>query len=277
MDRILVPVDFSPDSESALKTASLLAKKHNAQLYPLHMLDVHLASLNESETYIQEKVAFFYKMAEKRVKTFLEKEYLKGLSVSPIVKNFKIFSEINDVAKELEIDLIVMGSHGASGLKEFFIGSNTEKVVRYSEVPVLVVKQELENVDFEDIVIATDFSFNSIPAFKNVLKTIDSFNARAHIVYVNLPSENFKTSFEMEKMANDFYEEAEGNSDRIFETNFVCDRSVEEGILNFSNIVGADLITVITHGRKGLSHIFAGSIAEDITNHANLPLLTFKQ
>lgn len=277
MKKILVPIDFSKNSEAALKTAALLAKKNDAKLYPLHMLDVHLASLNESETYIQEKVAFFYKMAEKRIKTFLEKPYLENVEVVPIIKNFKVFSEISDIAKELEIDLIVMGSHGASGLKEFFIGSNTEKVVRYATIPVLVIKEELKNVDFKDVVVATDFSSDSVETFKNVLQTLESFHARAHVVYVNLPSENFKTSFEMEQMANDFYEAVEGNTDRMFETNYVCDRSVEDGILNFANVVGADLITVITNGRKGLSHIFAGSIAEDITNHASLPLLTFKK
>lgn len=277
MKKILVPIDFSKNSEAALKTAALLAKKNDAKLYPLHMLDVHLASLNESETYIQEKVAFFYKMAEKRTKTFLEKPYLENVEVVPIIKNFKVFSEISDIAKELEIDLIVMGSHGASGLKEFFIGSNTEKVVRYATIPVLVIKEELKNVDFKDVVVATDFSSDSVETFKNVLQTLESFHARAHVVYVNLPSENFKTSFEMEQMANDFYEAVEGSTDRMFETNYVCDRSVEDGILNFANVVGADLITVITNGRKGLSHIFAGSIAEDITNHASLPLLTFKK
>ncbi len=277
MKKILVPIDFSKNSEAALKTAALLAEKNDAKLYPLHMLDVHLASLNESETYIQEKVAFFYKMAEKRIKTFLEKPYLENVEVVPIIKNFKVFSEISDIAKELEIDLIVMGSHGASGLKEFFIGSNTEKVVRYATIPVLVIKEELKNVDFKDVVVATDFSSDSVETFKNVLQTLESFHARAHVVYVNLPSENFKTSFEMEQMANDFYEAVEGNTDRMFETNYVCDRSVEDGILNFANVVGADLITVITNGRKGLSHFFAGSIAEDITNHASLPLLTFKK
>ena len=169
-----------------------------------------------------------------------------------------------------------MSSHGATGIKEFFVGSNTEKVVRYANLPVLVVKNNLPNVDFKDAVVATDFSEESVDAFKNVLKILDIFNAVKHVIYVNLPNENFKSTVEMQQMANDFYMKVEGNIDRMISTNFICDRSIEDGILSFSNSIGADLITVITHGRKGLSHIFSGSVAEDVTNHAALPIMTFK-
>jgi nucleotide-binding universal stress UspA family protein len=276
MKKIIVPVDFSKNSELALKAAALLAKKYNSTLYVLHMLDLQEVSLNESESFQQEKTMFFLKLAQKRFKNFLKKDYLENIEVKPLIKHYKVFSEINEIAKEVDADLIVMGSHGASGLKEFFIGSNTEKVVRYATVPVFVIKNELINTEFKDVVVATDFSFESIPTFKNVLKTLDVLNARKHIIYVNLPNEKFKTTFEMEEMANNFYTELEGNADRIISTSFVCDNSIEKGILNFSNAVGADLITVITHGRKGLSHIFTGSIAEDITNHSALPIMTFK-
>ncbi|WP_159949043.1 universal stress protein [Polaribacter septentrionalilitoris] len=276
MKKIIVPIDFSTHSEYALKTAASLAKKYNASIYALHMLDIQEVSLTESEVYQQEKAVFFLKLAEKKFNNFLNKPYLEDLNVVPIIKHYKVFSEVNAVAKEVDADIIIMGSQGTSGLKEFFVGSNTEKVVRYAEVPVLVIKNEMQNTDFKDIVVATDFSEESIPAFQKLLKTLDFLNARKHILYVNLPNEDFKTTPEMETMANEFLMKVEGNTDRMINMNYVCDRSAEKGILSFSNAVGADLISVITHGRKGLSHIFAGSIAEDITNHSALPIMTFK-
>ena len=276
MKKIIVPIDFSSHSEFALKTAALLAKKSNASLYVLHMLDLQEVSLSESEDYQQEKTMFFLKLAEKKFKKFLTKDYLENIKVVPIIKHYKVFSEVNAIAEEVDADLIIMGSHGVSGLKEFFVGSNTEKVVRYASLPVLVIKNEMLNTDFSDVVVATDFSEESIPAFKRMLKTLDFLNAQKHILYVNLPNEDFKTTSEMETMANNFLMKAEGNTDRMINVNYVCDRSVEKGILNFSNAAGADLISVITHGRKGLSHIFAGSIAEDITNHSTLPIITLK-
>mgnify|MGYP000495337724 CR=1 FL=1 len=80
----------------------------------------------------------------------------------------------------------------------------------------------------------------------------------------------------MENMAVNFLNKAEGNTDKLKDINFVADKTIEKGILNFSNSVGADLIAISTHGRKGLSHLFKGSLSEDIANHANLPILTFK-
>jgi nucleotide-binding universal stress UspA family protein len=276
MKTIIVPIDFSEHSENALRAAALLAKKTASDIIVLHMLDIQEVNMSESPSYQQEKTIFFLKLAEKRIQKFLEKDYLKGISITPIIKHYKVFSEINSVAKELHADLVVMGSHGVSGLKELFWGSNTEKVIRFSEVPVLVIKNKLEDLNFNDIVFATDFSEKSIPAFKKMLKLVGMFGARKHLLYVNLPNEDFKTTPEMDTLAYNFLMEAEGNIDRLINVNFVCAKSIEKGILNFANAVGADLISTATNGRKGLSHVFSGSISEDLSNHSTLPIITFK-
>ncbi len=276
MKKIIVPVDFSNYSEYALKTAALLANKTEVVIYALHMLDLQELTLSQSPEFSQEKAAFFLKLAEKKFKDFLQKDYLKEVKVVPVIKHYKVFSEINGIAKEISADLIIMGSQGASGFKEFFTGSNTEKVIRHSEVPVLVLKNQLNDVDFMDIVFATDFSDESIPAYKKMLSTLDFLNAKKHLLYVNLPNEKFKTTPEMDALANEFLMKAEGNVDRLINVNFVCAKSIEQGIISFSNAVGADLITLITHGRKGLSHLLSGSISEDVSNHASLPIMTFK-
>lgn len=276
MKKIIVPVDFSKHSEFALETAALLAKKTNASIIALHMLDMQVSNLSETSSHHQEKTIFYLKLAEKRFRKFLQKEYLKEVLVKPVIKHYKVFSEVNDIAKELNADLVVMGSHGVSGLKEFFVGSNTEKVIRFSEIPVLVIKNKLTNTNFNDVVFATDFSEKSIPAFKKMLSTMKLFKAKKHILYVNLPNEGFKTTQEMDILAHNFLMEVEGNIDRLINVNFVCARSIENGILNFANLVGADLIMTATNGRKGLTHIFSGSISEDLSNHAALPIMTFK-
>lgn len=276
MKKIIVPIDFSQHSEYALKVAALFAKENNVEIYALHMLDMQQISLSESVNYHQEKAVFLLKLAEKKLKSFLKKDYLDDVKVVPVINHFKVFSEINSIAKEINADLVIMGSHGVTGLKEFFVGSNTEKVIRYSDTPVLVIKNELTNIDFNDVVIATDFSEETVFAFQSLLKTLTNFKARKHLLYVNVPSENFKTTPEMDALANNFLMKVDGNIDRLISTNFVADRTIEKGILNFSNAVGADLIAVLTHGRKGLSHLFSGSISEDISNHSNLPIITLK-
>lgn len=84
-------------------------------------------------------------MAQQQFENVMSQDYLKGLDVFQTVKSDLSFSEIKDTCNELNIDMIVMGSHGVSGLREVFIGSNAEKVVRSSKVPVLVIKNNHEN------------------------------------------------------------------------------------------------------------------------------------
>ncbi len=276
MKKIIVPIDFSEYSEYALETAAILAKKNNAEILALHMLEISDAILTKNEDSMQMETLFFLKLAKQRFSEFLDKEYLKDITVTPVVKHFKVFSEVNDVAKEHNADLIVMGSHGSSGLKEFFVGSNTEKVVRHSEIPVLVTKHNPILTDFENVIFACDFSDQAVEPYLRACSMFESLGSKIHLVYVNLPSESFKSSAEMEARVVTFLKKANGDIDKLGSVKYVSDYTVEKGILNFSNLVGADLIAVATHGRTGLAHFFEGSISEDIANHSMLPVMSFK-
>ena len=276
MKKIIVPVDFSKHSEFALETAAQLAKKDNSEILAVHMLEMSNMVLNASEGEQQAKAVFFLKLAEKRFEDFLQKDFLDGVLVTPVVKHFKVFSEVNEVAKEHNADLIVMGSHGTSGLKEVFVGSNAEKVVRNSEFPVLIVKNNPILTEFENVVFASDFSTESVSSYCQARDLLKGLGAKMHLLHVNLPTQNFRSSVEIEQKVAEFLKLADGNLDNMDSVHFVSDYSVESGITNFSNKVGADLIAVTTHGRKGIAHFFEGSISEDIANHSALPVMTFK-
>jgi nucleotide-binding universal stress UspA family protein len=276
MKKIIVPIDFSQHSEYALEAASILAKKNNSQILALHMLEISDSMLINSDNEQHAKVVFFLKLAEQKFETFLKKDYLKGVEVVPIVKHFKVFSEVSNVAKEHSADLIVMGSHGTSGFSEIFVGSNTEKVVRHSEIPVLIIKNQPTSMDYKNVVFASDFSEESIKPYINASNLLTSFGSDVHLLYVNVPGELFKSSSEMEETMTGFLTKADGNLNRMNAVNYVSDVSVERGILTFARKINADLIVIPTHGRKGLAHFFEGSISEDLANHANLPVMTFK-
>ena len=276
MKKIIVPVDFSKHSEYAMEAASILAKKHGAEILALHMLEMSDALLTKADNEQNAKAIFFLKLAEQKFEDFLDKDYLKGVDVIPIVKHFKVFSEVNEVAKEHSVDLIVMGSHGASGLTEIFVGSNTERVVRHSSIPVLVVKNKPTKMDFNTVVFACGFSSEAVTAYINASKMFNSNTTSLLLLYVNLPGESFKSSTEMESTVKDFLFRADGNYDKLKDVNYVADVTVEKGILSFAKKVNADLVAIPTHGRTGLAHFFEGSISEDLANHANLPVMTFK-
>ncbi|MEH6535769.1 MAG: universal stress protein [Psychroserpens sp.] len=272
MDKIIVPIDFSEYSEYALETAAILAKRNNADLIVLHMLELDKGSLISSGNALNEQMVFYLKLAEQKFEAYLDKAYLESVNVTPVVKHFKVFSEVAEVAKEHSADLIVMGSHGASGLSEIFVGSNTEKVVRYSEVPVLVVKQKPEKLNFKTVTFASDFSMEMVEPYIKARKLFDNIK----LIHVNVPGEGFKSSAEMETTVANFLQKADGNLNKLNDVHYASDYTVERGILNASNLLGADLIAVPTHGRKGLAHFFTGSVSEDVANHATLPVITFK-
>ena len=276
MKKIIVPIDFSEYSEFALEAAVMLAKTHKAEILALHMLEMSDTLLTNSDNEQHAKAVFLLKLAEQKFAEFLDKPYLENVAVTPIVKHFKVFSEVNEVAKAQQADLIVMGSQGASGMKEIFIGSNTEKVVRHSEIPVLIIKHNPVLMDFETVVFASDFEEHSINAYIKASQMFEILNIKMHLLYVNLPNESFKSSSEIEKKVTQFIKKADGNLNKLKTVKYVSDYSIEKGILNFSNTIGADLIAVATHGRKGIAHFFEGSISEDVANHSTLPVMTFK-
>ena len=272
MKKIIVLVDFSQQSEYALKTAASLAQNHGAEILALHMLELNQSLSSMSEMAHQEYTVFLLKAAEKKFKDFLDKPYLKNIKVTPIIKHYKVFSEVNEVAEKHSADLVVMGSHGSDGLKEIFVGSNAEKVVRHSDIPVLVVKEEYSDFKIDRLVFASDFTLRNIPAFEKAKAFADSVSAELDLVHINTPNTDFLSTGDAYDRINKFLAKA-NITDQVEIYN---DYSVEMGVLNYSETNGADAIAIPTHGRKGLAHFFMGSIGEDVTNHSKIPVITFK-
>ncbi len=272
MKNIIVPVDFSDQSEKALKVAASLASQHKAELFVLHMLELSPAIMGESGYISQEQVVHLINIGEQRFTDFLDKPYLKEIKVTPIIKHYKVFSEVAEVAEKHKADLIVMGSHGADGLQEIFIGSNTERVVRTSDVPVLVIKGDIEDFQPKNFVFASDFEEESAPALKKAKEMADLLGSNLHLVYINTPGDEFLSTNDANDKISKFLDAANVGMEVIIYNDY----TVEKGVLNYSEGVSADLIGIPTHGRRGLSHFFMGSIGEDIANHSEAPVITFK-
>jgi|TARA_R110000787_G_scaffold183014_3_gene295062 nucleotide-binding universal stress UspA family protein len=275
MKKILVPVDFSECSEHALKVASDLAKKYDAEIIALHMMGMTDAVLTNMQTQQMLEGIYYVKLAQKRFKEFLDKDYLQGVSITDAVYNYTDFSEINTVAEGNNVDLIVMGSHGSSGLTEVFVGSNTEKVVRHSEIPVLVVKNRHDNFEIKNGVFACDFTSENLKVFKKAMKLYKSLNAKVTLLYINVPGQNYRSSKEMENRVRDFLFDADAVH-LVDDVDYYSDYTVEDGIFNYSIKNTIDTIALPTHGRRGLAHFFSGSISEDLVNHSDIPVITFK-
>ncbi len=273
MKKILVPTDFSKEAENALKVAAQLAKRYECEIYLFHMLEIPFQEVDALSTHSAlPEAMFFMKLAHQRFEAVLSSEYLKGLTVYETVKANNNFSSVIETCHEQGVDMIVMGSHGASGLKEMFIGSNAEKVVRTSDIPVLVIKNEHANFTVENFVFASDFKNDNKDTYRQAVDFAKMFDAKIHLLMVNTPNDFSKTA-DAKKRIHEFIKDYPFADYTITIYN---DESVEKGILNFSREIDADLIGISTHGRQGISHFFNGSICEDLVNHAKRPVITFK-
>ena len=273
MKKILVPTDFSKEAENALQVAAQLARKHGSEIFLLHMLELPLHQVDALSNHSElPEAVFFMKLAHKKFEQTMSQDYLQDVIVHETVDFNNAITGISNTCKEHDIDVIIMGSHGASGFKEMFIGSNTEKVVRTAEVPVLVIKNHHDDFKIDNFVFASDFKNDNKETFKQAAALAKAFEARIHLLFVNTAS-NFTTTATAKARILDFIKDADFDNYTITIYN---DETVEKGILNFSHIIGADLIGISTHGRQGIAHFFNGSISEDLVNHAKRPVVTFK-
>ncbi len=275
MKNILVPVDFSIYAEHALYMAASIARLQNAEIHLVHTLDLGDGVLPDDGVNAFD-AAPFVMLTEKKFNNFINKDYLKGLKVSYSVRKTSVYKEIESISKEVEADLIVMGSKGSSGFEEFFIGSNTQRVVRYSSVPVMVIKDKMEGFRIENAVFACDFKEENLESYKMAFDFFDLLKIKMNLVYINTP-DNFESSPKIIERISRFFNKLEDpykdNADNV---KVFSDYSVELGIKDYCKTINANFVGIPTHGYKGFSHFFSGSIGENIVNHLKMPVVTFK-
>jgi nucleotide-binding universal stress UspA family protein len=272
--KILVPVDFSDQSLAAVKVAVNIAKSKKGEVILLHLLDIPnfygtdvLRELNSDESF------FMVKGAKEKMNEFLTKVETTDVEISSEIKLDNTYSGIIEFADEFAADYILMGTQGASGMKEVFVGSNTEKVVRRSNVPVICIKEYDESLKFNDIVFASNFYKESDSVVKHLKDLVNHFGSRLHLLRVNT-ERDFETTWYSNKVMQDFIDEFDFGNDCTI--NIYNDDSVENGIMRFSKEINADAMVVSTHKRRGLNHWFNGSLGSDLVNHSILPVITFR-
>jgi len=285
MKTILVPTDFSKCSLNALNFAVHIAKQSGSKIHLTHSVHVpidwaypEMTSAGSMALGYDNQGAYYptMKTVEQKAKKQLEKLKntitKKGVSVDYSVSYQFMVTNVIKTAKKVNAGMVVMGTKGASGMKEMLIGSNTEKVIRQSETSVLVVPDKFKKTKIKKLLFATNFELLK----NNTLKKLDEaralFKADVEFLYVNVPN-YFETSFDIENQKEKFYKANKLKNNPFY---IYCDLSIDQGIVNFSKKDSADLIALETHGRSGINHMLNGSIAENVCNHTEKAVLIIK-
>lgn len=274
MKKILVPTDFSECAEHAVEVAASLAKKMDARLYIIHVMDIPVYDRNDSfQSYSNAAEGIFWmKLVKKRFGELFKKPFLEGVNAVEVLQFDGVYDTITSQAEEHQIDLIVMGSHGDSGAHEVFIGSNTEKVVRLAECPVLTVKHQSAGFSPKNVVFASNFLGEAKENFGRLFSFIKAFGAHVHLVKVVTP-DHFESTSYSEKLIKEFLDEWKLDN---YSVHIYNERTIHEGILAASKRIGADMIAMETHGRSGLLRFVYGSQTEGVVNHSDIPVLSMK-
>ena len=153
--KILFPTDFSEYSNHALKYATALAQNFQAKLYVVHVCEHPIAGGIEAYHFaIPEYVVDLEQHERKALDSLIAELRDRGVDVEPVFLIGKAYQEIVKTAKNLEVDVITMATHGSKGLSHLVFGSTAEKVVRLAPCPVLTVKHPEHDFVTEDQLIS---------------------------------------------------------------------------------------------------------------------------
>lgn len=275
MKNILVPTDFSACADHAIDLGFAFAEFFDAKLHLFTSIE-NLPGDWEEMTEVEKNKLPESLQLEKNVNELLQKFRKRaerdGIRLNTTISSGKFLRGLQRQVDRFQIDFVVMGSHGASGKNEFFIGSNTQKAVRKLHVPVFVIKNPIKKYAFKNVVFASNFDANEKEAFLKFLDFIKWFTPETiHLLAVNTSDWFSQPSFLMKEAMKDFKALC---GDINCKTHFYRDISVDAGVRHFTAEVNADLVVISNHHRHPLKRIFQGSSVEAVVNHSSVPVLS---
>jgi nucleotide-binding universal stress UspA family protein len=273
MKNILVPTNFTDNCQKAAELAIEIAKLYNSEIHFLHLIKtpvdwVKLDKLKEKrypETLKQIGIA---KAALRELEKSAEHE---GLKCRTFLQYDAGQTDILDHSGHFQHDFIITGSSGTKGVIREITGSNVEDIVRNAKVPVIVVKDEKIKFPFKSIVFVSNFKEDVTGAFKQVRSFAEKCNAKIHLLQINTKTDfnSIESSLTNIDLLLKKFPDFENYSKVVYNED-----SVEIGINTFIKQQPVDLIAMVTHGKTGFLSLFSKSIAEGVTNHSDLPVMT---
>jgi nucleotide-binding universal stress UspA family protein len=270
MKTILVPVDFSINSVAAVRYAHRLSRRFNAQLVLFHVASIPTPHPElPIDVYLEQKSEI---LDEKQLKlqTLKSAIYQKGSNIDYLLSTGNAVDEIIRVAGKINADLIVMGTKGANGLREIFIGSNTAKVMEESEVPVLAIPENFHSGNIDKIVLAVDYRDSDIDAIKKTVELAKLFAAEITVVHVD-------SVFNEPDLFEWFTDQVlEQISYKNINFKLLKGEDFQEVIQKFLEREKADLLVMNTRRRTFTEKIFNRSKTKRLAYKIKIPLYAFK-
>ncbi len=296
--KILVPTDFSDFSHEALRYACAFGKNSGATIECVHVVDMTFlgaggpGSVYASAADVDRSTKALRTKAQKEIEHFVRKEHLLGIEVKAHLREGVAADEIVKMADEIGADLIVIPTHGRSGLDRLVFGSTCEKVLRTAKIPVLAIKAGEPDRVGKDLTLQlkrilcpidfSTFSEASIPVARSLAKMFNATVILAHIVDTRFDYPEWSAEVAMnnsQHLLNAAKEHVERLAKGITEVKVEVHVSCgvpSRTLVDLTADGKADLVIMPTHGRKGLAHVLLGSVTERVARGAHCPVLTVR-
>ncbi|MBS0184116.1 MAG: universal stress protein [Nitrospira sp.] len=293
INRILVATDFSTCARRAIDYGLCVARAWSAHVDLLYVVEM-LRGLEFDAPFADPLLEMRRKEAEQRLGDLAARTKQEGLEVDWHLRQGIPSDQIGQTALEQRADLVVVGTHGRTGLDHIMLGSTAERVIKQAPCPTLTVRvapiHGEKDVDappcIRHVLVPVDFSSPSLDALEYAIQVVDRFGARLTIAHVLEP-----IYFDLELGLGRIEQEAQKRTH--WETQLdglaqvVRGRGLEAGtvvlggipsesIVTYARGQCCDLIVMGTHGRRGLTRLRYGSVAESVLRQAPCPVLTVR-
>lgn len=274
MKKILIPIDFSDLSRYAYELGKQLQAVLDAELHFIHVINLpsHILTNKEGELFDDD---------EMDVRPFREARQQAEAKLAQWISGDRkmvykvLYGHINDsllsYAKSIKADMVLMGTHGAFGMKEFFTGSHAEYLAMHADMPILSLKGNLSK-GIERMLLAADFTA-TVPANIDLLLALrQALKAQIYLLQIQLKGKK-RSEVDIQTRMSAFAEKH--GLEEVSYAIFPAD-DLEEGIVRFAANNNIDLIAIGSMQRTGLNKLINGCISADLVNHVEKPIFTFK-
>jgi len=273
---ILIPTDFSELSGSALKVGIAIAKRQNAEITLLHVIDT-LAYLQPSEEYAPDNRLSSDYISEitERLNNLSNRILIDaGVKIVGKVLDGQPSDEICRYAYKSNTSLIVMGTHGTSGFREFFIGSEAFRVIKNAHCPVLTIPGNWQKTEFEKVLFPVRLKAGAIEKYFYARPIIEKNNSELFLLGLG----DKKSPRQIKELVSliDRLKVQLHNDNVEFQTAYCPSENFPNTVIDTAKRSQSDLIVLTANLDCDFKVYFIGSYTQQIVNHSPLPVLSIK-
>ena len=270
--KILFPTDFSDLAGAAFSTAVHVAKAYSADIYVLYVLEAPTGPMKLLSGFDEEAAR---KEASKMMDHFISVNGDEAVNCEKLIKIGKPYKAIVRAANELHANAIVMGTHGASGAKEVFVGSNAARVIRTAGCPVITTRGITIDKGLRKILLPVDLTKETGEKLKLGIEFAQKFSSSLVILSI-LESKGEEAKARLEKRMNQAVALVQKAGVEVDSTMISSKENIADLVVEYAEEVDADLIVIMTQQELDFKQTFIGSNASHVVNHSKIPVMSLK-